>query len=200
MWSAREKELANGRITWIAIDAESSPVSYEEVLHLWEQDHEFRGYFIQLLSKSRYDAFRWETPPITTENANRPFEFVMLDSPDLARHPDRTTFAAQFNTAAHGSVIQFKNLGGDAIMVVPCPVSQVDDYSHLAAFIRNAPMSQQNELWKLVGTTMLQCLSSKPVWLSTAGGAVAWLHIRLDDRPKYYGYEPYRLGIGETRR
>lgn len=195
MWSARTKQLANGRITWVSIDAESSPVSYEEVLRLWEQDHEFRGYFIQLLSKSRYDAFRWETPPITTENANRPFEFVVLDSPGLGRHPDTKTFAAQFNTAAPGSVIQFQNLGGDAIMVVPCPNNQKDDYSHLGAFIRNAPTSQQHELWGLVGTTMLKRLNSKPVWLSTAGGAVAWLHIRLDDRPKYYGYEPYRRGV-----
>ncbi|MFL6237620.1 MAG: DUF6940 family protein [Thermoanaerobaculia bacterium] len=29
---------------------------------------------------------------------------------------------------------------------------------------------------------------------STYGGGagVSWLHVRLDDRPKYYGYGPYR--------
>ena len=32
----------------------------------------------------------------------------------------------------------------------------------------------------------------KPVWLSTAGAGVAWVHVRLDDRPKYYGYDAYR--------
>jgi len=31
-----------------------------------------------------------------------------------------------------------------------------------------------------------------PTWLSTAGGGVAWLHVRLDTRPKYYRYNPYR--------
>ncbi len=31
-----------------------------------------------------------------------------------------------------------------------------------------------------------------PLWLSTAGGGVAWLHVRLDSRPKYYGYSPYK--------
>ena len=31
-----------------------------------------------------------------------------------------------------------------------------------------------------------------PVWVSTAGAGVSWLHVRLDDRPKYYGYQPYR--------
>ncbi|MGI9175867.1 MAG: DUF6940 family protein [Rhodothermales bacterium] len=24
------------------------------------------------------------------------------------------------------------------------------------------------------------------MWLSTAGGGVSWLHVRLDSRPKYY--------------
>ena len=35
-----------------------------------------------------------------------------------------------------------------------------------------------------------------PVWLSTAGGGVAWLHVRLDDRPKYYSYAPYKNVMG----
>ena len=39
---------------------------------------------------------------------------------------------------------------------------------------------------------MQRRLSAKPVWLSTAGAGVSWLHVRLDDRPKYYGYAPYR--------
>jgi hypothetical protein len=33
---------------------------------------------------------------------------------------------------------------------------------------------------------------ANPEWLSTAGAGVSWLHVRLDDRPKYYGYAPYR--------
>jgi hypothetical protein len=39
---------------------------------------------------------------------------------------------------------------------------------------------------------MAQRLNEKPVWLSTAGGAVSWLHVRLDDRPKYYHYAMYK--------
>lgn len=30
------------------------------------------------------------------------------------------------------------------------------------------------------------------VWLSTNGVSTAWLHVRLDSRPKYYHYIPYR--------
>ncbi|MFO1021395.1 MAG: hypothetical protein U0903_11970 [Planctomycetales bacterium] len=32
----------------------------------------------------------------------------------------------------------------------------------------------------------------KPVWLSTAGAGVPWLHVHLDDQPKYYSHAPYR--------
>lgn len=39
---------------------------------------------------------------------------------------------------------------------------------------------------------MSQRLGLKPVWLNTAGGGVPWLHIRLDDQPKYYRYQAYR--------
>jgi hypothetical protein len=65
-------------------------------------------------------------------------------------------------------------------------------YGHLAAFVRKASKSQQHAFWQMVGEAMLKRVSSKPVWLSTAGGGVSWLHVRLDDRPKYYGFGPYR--------
>jgi hypothetical protein len=62
----------------------------------------------------------------------------------------------------------------------------------LAAFVRLAPAQQQSALWRSVGEAMQRRLSKKPVWLSTAGAGVPWLHVRLDDLPKYYGYRPYR--------
>jgi len=43
-----------------------------------------------------------------------------------------------------------------------------------------------------VAEAMTRRIGVKPVWLSTAGAGVSWLHVRLDDRPKYYGFGPYR--------
>jgi hypothetical protein len=62
----------------------------------------------------------------------------------------------------------------------------------MAAFIRDAPEAQKHELWQAVGAAMAARLDARPVWLSTAGMGVSWLHIRLDSRPKYYGFAPYR--------
>jgi hypothetical protein len=58
--------------------------------------------------------------------------------------------------------------------------------------VRGAPESQKHALWALVGKMMEQRMGSSPVWLSTAGAGVPWLHVRLDERPKYYGFGPYR--------
>ena len=30
-----------------------------------------------------------------------------------------------------------------------------------------------------------------PLWVSTAGLGVSWLHVRLDARPKYYRHDAY---------
>lgn len=192
MWTSRITQLSDGRVNKIAIDIDSSPVSYADVIHGWQNDAGFRTFFIDLLVDSPFSAFRWETPPITTATANRPFEFVLLDSPGLASDPDSAAFAEHINAMAPGGVVEFPNLGRDAIMIVPCPDDPLSDYGHLAAFLRNSRKSQQHSLWELVGAVMQRRLGPKPVWLSTAGGGVAWLHVRLDDRPKYYGYAPYR--------
>jgi hypothetical protein len=192
MWTPRSELLADGRLLRVAIERDSSPVSYAEVLRHWQQDAHFRSLFIGLLAEAPFAAFRWETPPITTATASRPFEFVLLDSPGLASTPDADAFVEHFRGIAEGAVIEFPNLGRDAILVVPCPNGPRSAFGHLGAFVREAPESQRHALWERVGAAMHRRLGTKPVWLSTAGAGVAWLHVRLDDRPKYYGYRPYR--------
>ena len=192
MWSSRTTQLSNGQVVQFAIGVGSLPLSYADVLTRWQDDSEFRDFFTGLLVESPFSAFRWETPPITIATANRPFEFVLIDSPYLACDPNPAAFAEHFVAAASGAVVEFPNLGHDAIMVAPCPDDSLSDYGHLAAYLRNSSVSQQHSLWELIGAVMQRRLSKKPVWLSTAGGGVAWLHVRIDDRPKYYGYEPYR--------
>jgi hypothetical protein len=192
MWSSRSEPLAEGRVTKFAIDEGSVPVSYGAVLERWQNDADFRSWFTRLLAQGPYAAFRWETPALALATANRPFEFVLLDSPGLARTPDAEAFADHFDGAPEKGVVEFANIGKDAILVVPCPRGPHSAYGHFGAFVREAPESQQHALWETVGAAVQRRLSKKPVWLSTAGAGVAWLHVRLDDRPKYYGHAAYR--------
>jgi hypothetical protein len=191
MWSTRSEKLPDVCGLRFAVDLNSRSASVADVLRGWQGDAGFRSEFNALLADAPFAAFRWETPAVTTATITRPFEFVILDSPGLARRPDPEAFAEHFSSAVAGVAI-FPNLGGDAIMVVPCPVAESSAYGHLAAFVRFAPEEQQHTLWQSVGEAMVRRVGHKPVWLSTAGAGVSWLHVRLDDRPKYYGFAPYR--------
>ena len=48
-----------------------------------------------------------------------------------------------------------------------------------------------------VKSILLSGTSEDPVWVSTNGDGVAWLHVRIDERPKYYAYAPYRKFLEE---
>jgi hypothetical protein len=191
MWTTRSEQLSDGHGQKYAVDLDSRPATIADVLAAWQRDAGFRSLFTSLLANAPYTAFRWETPPVTAASVSQPFEFVLLDSPDLARRPDPDAFAEHFGRGIEGVAV-FPNLGGDAILVVPCPLAPVSAYGHLAAFVRLAPESQQHVLWRSVGEAMARRIGGRPVWLSTAGAGVSWLHVRLDDRPKYYGHGPYR--------
>jgi hypothetical protein len=125
---------------------------------------------------------------------NEPYEFVLVDSPQLASAAaEPLVFDDYFNSAKSvGSVVVFENLGGDAELVAPCPQGPPQHYAHLAAFARAAPQAQRHELFRRLAQTIETRLSENPLWVSTSGLGVYWLHVRLDSRPKYYTFEPYK--------
>ncbi len=192
MWAASQEPLSTHRGLRITLERDSEPATFADVMRAWQSDVKFRSLFNGLLADAPFSALRWELPAATVTTIDRPFECVLWDSPGLATRPDASPFAEHFRAAADSEIVEFSNLGNDAILIVPTPRGASSAYGHVAAFAREAPESQRHQLWAQVGDTFERRLNAKPVWLSTAGGGVAWLHVRLDDRPKYYSYEPYR--------
>lgn len=164
----------------------------------------FRKFFIQQLREIPFQAYRWESPPVTTATMDRAFEFVAIDDSYLDRPASRAAFVDHLRHAPPATAITFPNLGADAILVVPtsnlspalghadAASPECGSYCHLGEFTNNASDEEQHRLWQLVGSTLLKRIDARPVWLSTAGDGVPWLHVRLDDYPKYYSYAPYR--------
>ena len=169
---------------------DQQPIAYKDIVKLWAFDADFAIWFSDLLAESDMPAFRWETPCVTAQNIDRKFEFVLVDASSFARRPtDCHTFSKFFTKEP---VVSFPSLGRDAQMIVPTPLIDQDIYGHLAAFLRSAPDDQRVALWQMVGREFPRLIGDRPRWLSTAGGGVAWLHVRIDSRPKYYHYDPYR--------
>ena len=167
-------------------------VTFKTVLNLWQYDQAFRSLFVSQLVDSPFSAYRWETPAITNSTVDRNFEFVLLNAPGLARSADRETYVDYFSRANKDGIVVFDNLGKDAVLVVPAPCDANSSYDQLASFIRSASEEKIHAFWSAVGEAVQSNLSDRPLWLSTAGGGVAWVHARLDSRPKYYGHTPYK--------
>ena len=191
MWTCRTEDLPDDGGLRMTLDHGGRPATVEIVIRAWRHDGEFRDRFNDLLAAAPYAAFRWETPSTCAATLSKPFEFAILNSPELERRPDAAAFSEHFPGATDG-VATFSNLGHDAILIVPAPMADHRAYGHLASFVRLAPAKQRHRFWQAVGEAMAGRVGQEPVWLNTAGAGVAWLHVRLDDRPKYYRYGPYR--------
>lgn len=169
------------------------PASVRDVFDALTQHDSFHDELTQACIASDFTAARFETPAATNGTLDDPFEFVLVDSPGLDREPDASPFSQQFaDSDPDQSVIVFPNLRGDSTMIVPRPIHADSPYTHLLEFLRNAPVEQTRALWTQAGLSMLEQINDQPLWLSTAGGGVPWLHLRIDPRPKYYSYEPYK--------
>jgi hypothetical protein len=162
-----------------------------------------------------YGAVFFETPAVTASTiATQPFEFVLVDAPRLyqaAQGPmDTKSFASHFTKDSAAAAV-FPNLSGDAVLIAPNPLRQEEDADemkspssstspnapliHLASFARDAPLAVVLETWSTAAKAYLDRVAQAkelPVWFSTSGLGINWLHFRLGDRPKYYSYAPYK--------
>jgi hypothetical protein len=175
---------------------ESAPLTIEQ----WTQsmlgkNPNCRQGLTTALQTSSYPAYFFETKGMTRLSSRQnAFEFVLVDAPPLKSFAESNASPqafAQHLISCQGAACSFLNLGGDAVLVAPQQGSDYVSYSHLAAFVRRAPPAQVDELWRLVAFEYGKMGDGPPVWLSTDGTGVPWLHVRLDSRPKYYSYRPF---------
>jgi hypothetical protein len=184
-WTFHESQHASGT-SIVQLSA-----TRRELVQALRDDAALRAALTQALQRSPFAAFAWELPPFAPDTLGRPAEFVLVDHPALGR---AATDHGPFDEAlgATEPIATFPNLSGDAVLVVPHP-AWAPDSGHLAAFVRHAPPDIADALWTAVGRAIAEHLarSNAPLWVSTAGMGVSWLHVRLDRRPKYYRHRPY---------
>ena len=185
--------LEPGRVERVCLRRGGKTLSWQDLINGWRQDETLRARFIEALRGSLFEAYFWETPPVTAASVEEPFEFVTVRSLALAQlRANPRAFAAHLHP---GQVATFPNLGADAVLVSPGTTGRDASYAHLGSYLREAPDTQVQELWSAVGEALVTRLREdprRPVWVSTSGLGVPWVHVRLDSRPKYYTYAPYR--------
>ena len=190
-------ENVSARVTrrrFIDQESRGQPLSWRSTLAAWKSP-DFGIYFSKCLAELPWPAFFWETPGLSADGLDLPFECVTVAAPTLATaRADITPFATQLAKLEPAREVgAFPNLSGDALLIVPRNINADADYAHLGVFVRTAAPSQVTELWSVVAKTAEANLTAaRRLWISTAGQGVSWLHVRIDTRPKYYSYEPYR--------
>lgn len=192
MYQFQKNTLVEGASGKYILYRKDEQLGYGDFLSFLQNDEDFRSFFIELLSGIPFRAWQWETPPVTASNTDQPFEFVIHNSRGIDLSPDPGPFRSYFrDLPEQESIAVFDNLGGDARLIAPAPIQRDLNYSHIGVFTKNAPMKQQHALWQKTGEVTGALLTERLLWLNTAGGGVAWLHVRLDSRPKYYRHRPY---------
>ena len=169
-------------------------VSFKTFINDLQEKEDVLDAFIQILKRSKHKTYFFETPSIDKRNYDeKMFEFVLVDAPSLLNiEEDSDAFKEYFSCDHSRTVVSFKNLGGDATLVSPCPELNNDNiYSSLAPFTRKANENQVREFWRTSAAVLQDTISDKPTWMSTSGVGIFWLHLRLDSRPKYYTYTAY---------
>jgi hypothetical protein len=178
----------------IGISDGDRPVTVQSFLNALQTNSTAGSWFGACLKALPWRAFYWECPPLTTVALADPFECVALEAPSLeglTAEPD--AFRAHLDAAPPGSLVAvFPNLSGDALLVAPTEAEDGGGYPHLGAFLRAAPRAQIAAFFSALASQGLRSCREGPAWISTAGDGVAWLHGRVDRRPKYYRYAPYR--------
>jgi hypothetical protein len=191
VWQARKSTLDPETECWQLMAGAGEALSFGQVFSRWRMDESFRAFWSAKLREVPFDAYCWECPAVTSANLERAFECVFVSSPLLAAmSPDSSPFAEYFRP--HCSVVTFESLGKDALLVAPCPGAPNENFADLSRFVATASEERKSALWKSVGEALEKRIGASPIWLSTAGLGVSWLHVRLDTQPKYYRHPPYR--------
>ena len=168
------------------VDKIYTGVTYRQFLNKMQSEESFRREFFNVLQKSRFKTYFFETPKVTKQTLDDKFEFILSAADELKNvNADKDTFQDYFRKCKDSPVITFPNLGHNAVLVVPCPVSdsKLSQYSSIGPFMRNIEANQVHQFWIEAARTMLLTIDqkgSKPTWMSTSGLGVYWLHLRWD--------------------
>lgn len=182
-------------VKFVIMDQHSKVLSFEKILGLFTDPASGIHNFFHNLLRTHFkyaetgEGYFFECPAITAITVTRDFEFVLIPSRALSKvKANCRAFSEHLSEAGNQSVVSFPNIGGDTLLIVPCPLlssnvipttdtaDNVTDsihshtcsidtknsytYAHLADFIKTAPAVQQLQLWKKLAEETIRRLSS----------------------------------------
>ena len=164
----------------------------------FRQEGELLDDFIEVLRNgTEFEQYYFECPPISNATQNETFEFILKSSSGLDRKSQEGKFNDYFIDPECLSV-EFLSLSNYSL-ISPCPPIngtelEKQNYVHLATFARNGPTNKLKDVLKTSATALMNKVNTTSAswWFSTSGHGVAWLHVRIEPRPKKYRHDAYK--------
>jgi len=184
---------------------DGNPITYKQFLNMIRTNQNFLNDFVEVLKTgTAFGQYYFECKPIKKSTfETQAFEFVLKKADDLAnRTPDYAVFENDLENCQGGSIDFTYGLNGDSTLISPCVPKDNNDlqkYTHLAIFVKEAPKSTVDSVFKKAAQVMTdkvsQSSNAEQKWfLSTDGsGGAAWLHVRINKRARYYSFDEYRF-------
>lgn len=150
----------------------------------------------RVLHNSPYSQYLLEFAPVSWNTISTTIlEFVLIPTRGLFQTSNINTYKEYGIDTINRSkdIIHFPNLSKDTLLICPCYNRKynINSYSHIGSFFQSNNTKQQLNLLKYMFTVyayILQYRPNKIYYMSTHGKGVAWLHIRIDSKPKYIQY------------
>lgn len=204
----KKEEITGGKRIIIRIRLDDDSASRDMTWSDWFQllDLDANAYIGKLVSvlelEAKYDHYFLEFHPVTNDQTE-PFEFAIFDAGDqfegLIPNPkpfEQYLAKAKGDTAVFPSLEDGQSFKSKGMLVVPKrrSKSRSNCYLDLASFMRcfDDDRDYIEDVFKVVFDEMRKLIAKGgPVWLSTHGLSVAWIHFRLFPEPvdyhDYYG-------------
>lgn len=178
------------------VDKHQQPFSWSAVAMGLSSQSDFRQLWNQTWADIPFD-FLWQPVPIHPNfTTTHPFFAILIPSSFGRANPKPYQEYLQ-NLKPHEQVATFSNLSGDALLVIP---KATGNYGHIAAFCRLASVDLQQALWKRVGEIAQNAIEKEDsIWCNTHGHGVTWMHVRFDQRLKYFTLLPAKTITESTQ-
>jgi hypothetical protein len=150
--------------------------------------------YLRTLKKGQDGVFL-EFPSLSREN-EEDIATVMLIPTNAFTHvmANHTAFETYMEKQGDNKFVVFPSLGGDGLLLVPTlklEETPYDSCAHVARFMLEASAREVICMWKKLAEVVLErhadpTRNGAPIYVSTHGKGVPWLHMRICDTPKYY--------------
>jgi hypothetical protein len=158
----------------------------KEFFELLTISSQFRQTIIDLFANYDCDSVYWEFPPYYANAQHLNAEFTFVNTKGFGK-ANINAFVEYFDKSIN-EIVVFPNISKDALLISVSDNKNNEYDSHIMNFMKYHPsVETKHNLLKTIGENMLcHTNNAGPIWLSTSGKGVQWLHVRISTTPKYY--------------